>query len=160
MSLRYPAYLLACAATGYAVLAGADTVADLQQCRGIVDTAARLGCYDAIAAPPVTVIAPPPPAAAAPAPQAAEFGAEAIRKKSSPAAPEQSLQARLPGHYEILKKGDRYKLDNGQVWLNVNDREVLVFADDPDVRIERNFIGSYWMSLGSRGTQIRVRRIQ
>ena len=148
MKLHCRAAALVLIVTGSQALA-ADAGAELQRCRGIADNAARLSCYDALTAP----------AAAAPEAKPAEFGAEAIQRKSGTESPA-SLQARLPGHFETLKKGDRYRLDNGQVWLNIHDREILLDADDPEVTITRNFIGSYWMKLDSRGSQIRVRRIQ
>jgi hypothetical protein len=149
MKLRCLAAALVLIVAGSPVLAADAGTAELQRCRGIADDAARLSCYDALTAP----------ATAAPAAKPAEFGAEAIQRKSD-TEPPASLRARLPGHFETLKKGDRYKLDNGQIWLNIHDREITLDADDPEVTITRNFIGSYWMKLDSRGSQIRVRRIQ
>lgn len=160
------ALLLALVATS---AAQAASTADLQRCRGIADDGARLACYDALLpaaavapAPPAAAVAPAAPVAAAPSVHAADdFGAESV-KKSKPAdkAENNTLHARIVGHVETSKKGTRFKLDNGQVWQDVDDRERLLDVDDPAVTIERNFIGSYFMKLDGESTRIRVRRIQ
>lgn len=163
------ALLLAIVGAGPAYAA---STADLQHCRGIADDGARLNCYDALvpaaAAPPA---APAPAAAAAPAVApipaansaagtADDFGAETVKRGREDKPQEQALQARVVGHIEIARKGARYKLDNGQLWLNIDDREVLVDLDNPAVTIERNFIGSYFMKAEGKSWRIRVRRIQ
>jgi hypothetical protein len=158
----------------YAGLVGAEPGAELLHCRGIADDAARLGCYDALATPSAAAAAAPaiktaPPVAAvqqaipaATPPAAYDFGAESIQRKAAPIpeTAEQSLEAKVVGHVETLRKGARYKLDNGQLWLNIDEREVLVDADDPAVTIERNFLGNYRMTFETRGAAVKVRRIQ
>lgn len=155
------------------------TAADAQQgllaCRGIAEEGPRLACYDALAAP--TVAAPAPTAPAAPAPPASpavpaplaaavkapeqSFGAETVKKAPTQGEPEvERIQSRLMGSYDTWSKGARYKLENGQVWLNIDDRERYLSVENPTVTIERNFIGSYWMRVGNSNAPIRVRRVQ
>ncbi|MDB5972421.1 MAG: hypothetical protein JWQ90_4871 [Hydrocarboniphaga sp.] len=136
--------------------------ADPQQCRGVADDAARLGCYDALFAVPPAAVTAAPAAVPAPPPAApgADFGAETVKRKSTDSPAEQALKARVVGHVEFARKGARYALDNGQVWLNIDDREILLDVDNPAVTIERNFIGSYFMKLDGAGARVRVRRIQ
>jgi hypothetical protein len=145
--------------------AGAATTADLKQCRGVADDAARLHCYDALvpAEPVAPVVAAPPVAAAAPATPAApsaDFGAETVKRKAGDAKEDQALHAKLIGHIETAKKGDRYQLDNGQVWQNIDDREVLVDVSDTGVTIQRNFLGTYFLQADGNNTRIKVRRTQ
>ena len=161
------ALLLALAASGTAQSASS---ADLLHCRGIADDSARLACYDALtpAAPvgpaqPAAAAAPAAPVIAAPAVRAADdFGAESVKKNKPPAekAEDNTLQAHIVGHIETSKKGTRYKLDNGQIWQDVDDRERLIDVDNAAVTIERNFIGSYFMKIEGESARIRVRRIQ
>jgi hypothetical protein len=151
-----------------AVPAQAVSTSDLQHCRSIADDSARLGCYDALlpaaAAPPMTPIKPAPPVApvaAAPAAKTdADFGAETMRSKPGDKPQEPALHASIVGYVETARKGARYKLDNGQTWQNIDDREVLLDIDHPAVTIERNFIGSYFLQIDSRSTRIRVRRVE
>lgn len=156
----------------------------LLECRAIGRDAERLRCYDALAnpapapaavlppqpaqpAPPVAAapaapvaaapVAAPPPAAAA----AAEFGAETIQRKPSQDKPEPAvLKARIVGRVADTRKGERYTLDNGQVWTNVDDRNVMLNLDNPEITIDRSFTGTYWLKVEGRNVRIKVRRIK
>ncbi|WP_428309778.1 hypothetical protein [Hydrocarboniphaga sp.] len=166
---RYTGALLLALALAATSAAQAASTADLQRCRGIADDGARLACYDALLpaaavapAPPAAAVAPAAPVAAAAVVHAADdFGAESVKKsKTADKAEDNTLHARIVGHIETSKKGTRFKLDNGQVWQDVDDRERLLDVDDAAVTIERNFIGSYFMTLDGDSARIRVRRIQ
>lgn len=145
--------------------AHAASTADLQQCRGIADDSSRLSCYDALVpAAPIEPAPPVAPAAAAAASRsgADDFGAETVRRKPSTEdrPQEQALHASVVGHVESARKGVRLKLDNSQIWQVTDDRDVLLDLDNPAVTIERNFIGSYFLTIDGRTTRLRVRRVQ
>lgn len=153
------------------VLADGPTSAEWSTCRTLVEDAARLACYDrlATAVPPARPEAaaasqPALPAAApaatlsAGAAQAGDFGAEAVRR---PQADELSvLSATVLGAIDGIRRDQILKLDNGQRWRVIDDKEIDVVAEAPKARIERNLIGSYWMRLGERGPAFKVRRVQ
>lgn len=150
--------------------ASADALADgFRACRTLSEAKERLACFDKLMPPPDPVDARIPSAAAPstqpspsppPSPQD-RFGAETVSKPTKAEADEPSqIQATLLGYYESLTRGQRYTLDNGQVWINVDDGEVYVSLDNPKVTIKRNFIGSYWMQVDARGASVRVRRAQ
>ncbi len=151
---------------GLVPTAQADKLQDgYKACRTLSDASARLACFDDLM--PTPEVAPQGTAAAqvqvtpppAPATAAGSFGSEAIRKEQKDEGPT-SMQARLVGTIETLSKGQRYSLDNGQVWLNINDRDVYANVQNPEVTIEKNFVGSYWMLLDKPSARIRVRRIK
>ena len=158
---------------------------DYSQCRAISDDAARLRCFDdadrrpaaappavagpspalpalpAVSAPPPAVpvqVPPPATAAAPPAAPVENFGAIAIPKK----APEEprEITARLIGTLDGVYRGLVLPLDNGQRWTVIDDREFEYIGTDPSVKLDRNFIGSYWMKILGGGPRFRVRRVK
>lgn len=156
------------------VQADGPTSAQWSACRTLVEDAARLACYDRLAtavqpARPEAVTATPPasPAVPASAPaasvragaaQAGDFGSEAVRK---PKAEELSvLSATVLGTVDGIRRDQILRLDNGQRWRVIDDKDIDFVSEAPKVRIERNLIGTYWMRLGERGPAFKVRRVQ
>lgn len=149
-------------------VAAADSMAD---CRSIADDAARLRCFDAAASPspvaaPAATAEPPvvppavvsaPAAAAAPTAPEADFGSRAL-PKPVPKEPER-LQARLLGKLDGVFRGLTLPLDNGQAWLVIDDREFEFVGSNPQVELDRNLIGTYWMKIVN-GPRFKVRRVQ
>lgn len=120
-----------------------------------------------IAAPSVaspsndSVIPAPQPAVSAPA--AASFGKASVPVE--PAAPEAAkepdrIEARVIGRVDGPARGQELRLDNGQRWRNIDDRELDYVGDNPQVTLWRNLIGSYWLRFEPRGPQLRVRRVK
>ena len=71
-----------------------------------------------------------------------------------------SLKAKVLGSFDGVSKGLQITLDNGQVWLCVDDRSYDYTATNPGASIERNFAGNYWMKLTDSSFRFRVRRIK
>lgn len=163
---RYALVLLALAPA----LQAADLGSAIAQCRSLTDAAARLACYDALpgAAVPAQP-APPAPLAPASAPAAPvatvsaeqSFGAEALKKPPAAREPAvEAIQSRLLGRIDDAERRQRYRLENGQVWENVDDRSRYIGLENPAVTIKRGLMGSYWLRFADRNVQIRVKRVQ
>lgn len=153
-----------------------DLEAAYRHCRTLADASSRLACFDRLLPTPTTegmdeMPPAPPPVATAPAPaptapatprppDPAAFGARDIASPKAEAAEPDQIESRVLGPLDRIIKGSRYTLENGQVWLNIDDRDVDVQFNSPAVTIEKNFLGNYWMRFHDRNLRIRVRRIQ
>jgi hypothetical protein len=132
---------------------GAALAADdaMLKCRSLGDAASRLACYDAI------------PLGQAPAPAAARtteqsFGMETVKKAEE--APK-AIDSTIAGDFDGWGPNARIKLANGQVWQVVDGSEaVLARMHNPKVRIERNFIGTLFLSVEGSNNSAKVRRVQ
>lgn len=150
-----------------------DLESAYRHCRTLADASSRLACFDRLlptpttegmdemppASPPVAN-APAPVPAAPQVPRDAAFGAGNITKKAVEQAEPEQIESRVLGPLDRILKGNRYTLENGQVWLNIDDRDVDVDFNSPAVTIEKNFLGNYWMRFHDRTLRVRVRRIQ
>jgi hypothetical protein len=186
MKLRYLAAVAALAAPA----AHAVDDAAFARCRSIVDTAARLACYDALAIAPRAPMAAPGAAPSRPsaAPPAASTAAPAAsaRAPSAPApappanavaaatAPENfgmeervvasglapTMESTIPGHFEGWSPGSRIKLANGQVWQVVDQSSAFFNRDNPKVVVRRGMMGGFFLEIEDSNRSPRVRRIQ
>lgn len=160
--------------------AQADMSGGLAACRALADDAKRLACYDALSPPasglPGAASTPavsPSPAAVAPAVPAgggvlvqgvapaapvASFGAETVTRVEDAA--HSHMTAHVVGDIDGLKRGAVLHLDNGQVWQSVDDREYSYEGTNPEVTIQHNALGSYWMRLKDGSFNLRVSRIE
>jgi len=130
-------------------------------CRDIVPDAARLTCFDRMAA---TVA----PARVAPAPESSRLAAPAVKDALDPqrtfglshatiVAREASaagvrvkelshITARVVRILQAPHRGAIFDLDNGQVWKQSEPDGTDIFAKAGDsVEISRGFLGSYWL---------------
>jgi hypothetical protein len=166
-----------------AAMAAAPSADEIRRCAAIVDSTARLACFDQLSAvPPATskrapVAAPltTAPAAAAPAavpvapaavPAAASLGAENLPKtreeKAATSGPT-SLTAGVTG--VLATQGNMYRitLDNGQVWQTMEGRSVFAVKVGDTVRIDKRSMGSYQLARvvdGKPGFPVRANRQQ
>jgi hypothetical protein len=124
--------------------------ASLLHCRTVGDAAQRLACYDAV---PVGAAA-----ARAPAPSAKSmeqsFGLE--EKK----VPLQSFVSTIPGRFEGLNPNQQIVLANGQVWRVIDDSSGSVSGINLKVKVERNFLGTTFMTIEGTNTAPKVKRIK
>jgi len=142
----------------------ADDAAMLQ-CRSIAEAPARVACYDAIpvgAAAPLA--APVAAAAAAPTPQQREqaFGMATVKVPKS-VTPEQdnSISSTIAGRFDGWSGNELIKLANGQVWRIVDGSSaVLSPMTDARVKVERNVIGTYFLTIEGTNNSPKVRRVQ
>ncbi|MBL0125793.1 MAG: hypothetical protein IPP88_25105 [Betaproteobacteria bacterium] len=162
--------------------------AGILRCRGIIDSTARLACYDALS---VTVVEPKAvaskPAVQAeprPAPAVAATSAPAMPSpapiaavaSASPSAPQKSdqfglenrtspatldaIESTIPGRFEGWDAKSMIKLANGQVWQIADDSNRYLTLTDPKVRIRRGALGAFYLEFEKINHSPRVRRVQ
>lgn len=171
-----PSMTLLCAFACLQAAGAATPEQMLQACRAISDAAARLRCYDDVAdfprgepsAPPSNGSASqtaservaPPAVTSSAVPEAVNgsFGAESL-PPPRPAEPK-ALVAHVAGKIDGVRRGMTVQLDNGQTWRVVDDREYDYIGDAPEVRLDRNFVGTYWMEIAGEGLRFKVRRVK
>ena len=75
---------------------------------------------------------------------------------------EEPVVAHLNGEFRSFGKGKIYTLDNGQVWQQVDDAELVVRPlTNPEVNIKPALVGNSWyMAVGGYHTRAQVRRIK
>jgi hypothetical protein len=75
---------------------------------------------------------------------------------------EEPIVAHLAGEFRSFGKGKSYTLDNGQVWQQIDDAELVVRPlTNPEVRIKPAMVGNSWyMSVGKYNSRAQVRRIK
>lgn len=136
---------------------------DLRDCATIELDAERLGCYDALA----RRISPDPPqppepdasAATSASPAAiAAFGSELIENDDVDTP--QQIQSRLVGEFTGWRGNTQFRLENGQVWRQVEAGTLVYSADAPLVTIRRGSFNSYRLSIEGVNSSVRVRRIE
>ncbi|MBL8327132.1 MAG: hypothetical protein JNJ89_19465 [Rubrivivax sp.] len=169
--------VLVLAVAGSAGLAGAQESAierDLRRCRAIADSVARVACYDGIALPgfgasAASAVAGAPAAVAAPSVAQASApssgGSSAMRDFGLPeraaAQLPQFVDSTIQGEFDGWTPGARVRLANGQLW-EVVDGSTASYAPqrNPKVRIERGWLGSYFLKVEGVAHIPRVRRLQ
>jgi hypothetical protein len=124
--------------------------ASVLHCRTLADAGPRLACYDALA------IGNPAARPAAPSAKAMEqsFGLE--EKKVAL----QSFVSAIPGKFEGLSPNQQIVLANGQVWRIIDDSNAPVSGINLKVKVERNFIGTTFMTIEGTNTAPKVKRIK
>ena len=154
------------------------------RCRSIVDTAARLACYDGLPVAPAAAMqsAPSRPATAAPAPNAAPAArtpsAAAPAPAAAPPAPASAaenfgmeekiaasglaptMESYIPGHFEGWGAGARIKLANGQVWQVVDGTSAYFNRENPKVLVRRGMMGGFFLEIENSNRSPRVKRVQ
>ena len=133
--------------------------AALLHCRGMVDAAARLACYDAL---PLTGSEPKAPQSevsqrnAPPTPE--QFGLE--DKLFAPPRGLDTIESQIPGRFEGWQPGTSIRLANGQVWQVVDGSSRVYDVTNPKITITRRSLGSFYLNLEGDNRTVRVRRIQ
>ena len=135
MSTRLlPFLILACSG------AGAADEGALRLCRAIVDTSARLACYDAL------------PLVAKPV-AAQGFGFE---RKDEPA----EIVSHIPGPFEGWGPRTRFRLANRQVWQVTDDSSAVYLLRDPKATLRRAAISGFEIDIEGARRAPRVRRVE
>lgn len=130
--------------------------AALLRCSQTPESAARLACYDALAAQARQRVAARPAGAPAAGDKLAEFG----QPPRPGAADIEVMESRIAGRFEGWRPGQRFTLANGQVWQITDDSSSYGDAVNPVVRIRRAAMGSFMMEVDGVTRSPRVRRIQ
>jgi len=143
--------------------------AELLRCRGIADSAARLACYDALAAKagaakavpsparPASPPAPPAPPRDLPPQTSQQFGLE----HQATVAPLGSIESHIPGRFEGWRPNSRITLANGQVWQIADGSSNNAFdLVNPKVTVRRGALGAFYLDIENDNRAPRVRRVQ
>ncbi|MDH4059981.1 MAG: hypothetical protein OEU94_04115 [Aquincola sp.] len=158
---RCPTHALALAASLVAVSAVADPTATLRQCREVKDSMARLACYDAISLSSTAAVGGStastlPAGAPAPSPEAS-FGLPA---RPAPAAGADALNSAIAGVSNGWGPSTRFTLTNGQIWQIADGSTGVWPLRNPEVRITRGALGSFFMEISGVSQTPRVRRVK
>jgi len=75
---------------------------------------------------------------------------------------EEPITAHLSGEFRAFGKGKTYTLDNGQVWQQIDDTQMVVRPlANPEVSIKPALVGNSWyLAVGGYHTRAQVRRIK
>jgi hypothetical protein len=133
------------------VLAAIEPLADgLRRCSLETDAGKRLACFDALAS-------------ALPKIQSDQFGMTAdIARKRDPVAvrsENESLSGKIAALVEAPRGEYIFTLDNGQMWIQAEQRSNIHFEVGESVQIERGAMGSLWLA-AEHHRKTRVKRIQ
>jgi hypothetical protein len=90
------------------------------------------------------------------------FGAtEKIQRNVERIRPEQKqITSRILGRFRGWSGGTRFKLENGQVWRQVERGKFVVNVEDPTVIIRKGFLGTYFLNVEGYGTRVKVKRVE
>ena len=155
----------------------AEPLQPLLACRAIVDSAARLACFDresaSLAAPspgaPTAVPGAPragaalttPPVEQPAAAPKANFGlsAEQVNKKEAAAGKRPAEVKAIEAHITAISStGTGYAtftLDNGQVWREISPEGDLLAKPGDGVTLSRGILSSYWLQTrNGRGAKV------
>lgn len=73
----------------------------------------------------------------------------------------ETIEATLEGDFRGFSKGRVYRLDNGQEWEQTDTASLAgVRMNNPKVIIRPGLLGTWYMRVGSYGTNAKVRRIK
>lgn len=162
------------------------SAAELQRCAAIERGVQRLDCYDALAqtrgaSPASETVSVPAeartetygapteagPEPATPAERGAtaspgdvdEFGAELIRSDSDENGVDE-IESRIVGKFTGWSGNTTFRLENGQVWQQIELTRFTYRADSPVVTIRRGTFGGYRLRVDGLNRSVRVRRIE
>jgi hypothetical protein len=172
-----------------APLAAAQTetlIADeLVLCMQHEEDSARLACFDRLArrataaleagtslgapAPAIAasgVTQPQAPAAGARPPESpptaspeADFGLEKARAREASRQVD-SIRSRVPGLFLGWTGDTVFRLENGQVWKQVESGSFGMRLENPEVEISRGWFGGYFLSVEGLNRRVRVERVE
>lgn len=132
--------------------AGFAQVADseLLRCADLTETAARLTCFDDLAAGAKKRQTPQGRAAAI----VQAFGAPTASDQT------QSIDSEIEGLLEGWGPNTLFRLKNGQVWRVNDDSSATLYLQSPKVTVRRAALGSFLMEFEGSKETARVRRLQ
>lgn len=82
-------------------------------------------------------------------------------QQGAPAPPPGPVQTTLNGQFNGFGRGQRYTLDNGQVWEQTDGARLDgVRVSNPAVTIRPGVLGVWWLQIEGYNTRAKVRRVQ
>lgn len=74
---------------------------------------------------------------------------------------EEPIESALQGEFDGFRKGQRYTLENGQVWEQTEAASLAgVRRTNPKVTIRPGLLGAWWLQIDGYNTRAKVRRIE
>ncbi|MCR6663108.1 MAG: hypothetical protein NVV60_08175 [Luteimonas sp.] len=74
---------------------------------------------------------------------------------------DEPIVASIVGEFAGFGRGQRYRLDNGQVWEQTDTARLNgVRRSNPQVRIRPGALGGWWLKLDGFNTQAKVQRVE
>ncbi|MFO7724246.1 MAG: hypothetical protein R6V45_01750 [Oceanipulchritudo sp.] len=91
------------------------------------------------------------------------FGLESVKERVASLFESKSseeIESRIDGTFTGWDGDTVFRLDNGQVWKQVQPDSFYINAENPKVTIKRALFGSYLLSVEGYGASVRVRRVE
>ena len=149
---------LALLTTGHVTLQAQPTDAlevEVLRCSAVESPDARLACFDR-AVEPFVATAATTDATAEAAAEEPDFGAEQLRNDEDA----DDLTTRLAGPFTGWDGDTVFRLENGQLWQQIDSSYLYSRAESPRVTIRRAAFGSYLLQVEGIGRTVRVRRLE
>ena len=125
--------------------------ATVVRCAAVESPDTRLACFDRAVEPFVAT-----DAAVEAETEKREFGAEQLISDEDP----DDLITRLVGPFTGWAGDTVFKLENGQIWQQIDSSYLYSRAESPRVTISRAAFGSYLLQVEGIGRTVRVRRLE
>lgn len=88
-----------------------------------------------------------------------EAEAEAVGRRSAPT-PDGPIESRIVGGFSGFARGQRYTLENGQVWEQTDSSRLEgVQLSNPGVKLYPGFLGTWYLRIDGYNARAKVRRI-
>ena len=149
-------------------------------CASVIDTAGRLACYDRVfrgasepavtdaagqervEAPVVTAepVAAQPGAEPAVQPQREAVAPSDFGKREGVYTPVEYIEAKIVEVMTNRQKIDYIRLDNGQIWREIDDNRGVRYREGASIRIEDGILGSFNLKIDGLRKLIKVRRVR
>ena len=90
------------------------------------------------------------------------FGEELIPEKQKEKKENEpdSIRLKIPGRFSGWDGKTYFRLDNGQVWKQVDNQTFYVNIKDPEVEISKGMFGTYFLSVVNYGSKCKVKRVK
>ena len=128
---------------------------EVLRCSAVESPDARLACFDRAVQPFVATDVTTDGAAEA-ATEEPDFGAEQLRNEEDA----DDLTTRLAGPFTGWDGDTVFRLENGQLWQQIDSSYLYSRAESPRVTIRRAAFGSYLLQVEGIGRTVRVRRLE
>ncbi len=89
------------------------------------------------------------------------FGEETLKRTLE--AEEDSLReirTRIEGNFDGWNGETVFRLTNGQVWKQVDDKTFVISEKEPEVSIQKGMFGAYYLSIEGYGARCKVKRVK
>lgn len=89
------------------------------------------------------------------------FGNERIEQRKRKKLDEPKfIASRIMGEFKGWRGKGRFKLENGQVWKQIDTKKFSLKRTNPEVEITRGVLGGYFLSVKGSGSRCRVERVK